>query len=362
VSGAIFLPARAPATVEPRTASSASAPSEQRIEIPVSKTIDYYRWSWVAIGVMLPLLIFVAFNPYRTAAATTLPALRAERWVNSAPLTPEALRGRVVLIDVWEYTCINWIRTLPYVNAWHRDYGALGLVVIGVHAPEFEFGKQADNIDRGIRDHALTYPVAIDNDFAIWRALGNDAWPAKYLFDGAGKLVKRWVGEGHYDEIENEIRRQLSAAKPGAHLPPVSSEATAFARTGQPSYFGITGETYLGAGRRPLGAFTLEGDWRSTRQYVELHEGTGKIVMPFTAGEVNIVMQPGPSGKAAVTVLLDGKPVSDARGADVSADGVARFDRSGMIRLIAGAPKRRHVLTLLSSDVGLRAFVFTFGN
>ena len=113
---------------------------------------------------------------------------------------------------VWEYTCINWIRTLPYVKAWNRDYASLGLVVVGVHAPEFEFGKRAENIDRGIRDHGLTYPIAIDNEFAIWRALGNDAWPAKYLFDGQGKLVKRWVGEGRYDEIESEIRRLLAAA------------------------------------------------------------------------------------------------------------------------------------------------------
>ena len=109
------------------------------------------------------------------------------------------------IVEIWEYTCINWIRTLPFVKAWNRDYGALGLVVVGVHAPEFEFGKRAENIDRAIRDHGLTYPIAIDNEFAIWRALSNDAWPAKYLFDGHGRLVKRWAGEGDYDEIESEI-------------------------------------------------------------------------------------------------------------------------------------------------------------
>ena len=117
----------------------------------------------------------------------------------------------------------------------------------------------------------------------------------------------------------------------------------------------------MGADRREPGAVTLEGDWRSERQYVELRKGTGKITLPFTAGEVNLVMQPGPSGSAAVTVLLDGKPVGDARGADVGADGVARFDRSGMIRLVAGAARRRHVLTLVTSDPGVRAFAFTFG-
>jgi len=250
----------------------------------------------------------------------------------------------------------------PFIKAWNRDYAALGLVVVGVHAPEFEFGKRAENIDRGIRDHGLTYPIAVDNQFAIWRSLGNDAWPAKYLFDGQGKLVKRWVGEGRYDEIESEIRRLLAAAYPGLQLPAVSDEAMVFSRTGQPSYAGITNETYLGSERRQPGTVTLEGDWRTERQYVELRKGTGKIVLPFTAGEVNLVIQPGPSGTAAVSVLLDGKPVGDVRGADVGADGVARFDGPRMIRLVAGAARRRHGLTLVTSDPGVRAFAFTFGS
>ena len=307
------------------------------------------------------LLLGVTAGPGLASAAGDMPAFMAARWVNSTPLTAEALRGKVVLVDFWEYTCINWIRTSAYVKAWNRDYAKLGLVVVGVHAPEFEFGKRAENIDRGIRDHGLTYPIALDNDFAIWRALGNDAWPAKYLFDAQGKLMKRWVGEGRYDEVEAEIRRLLVAAKPGTKLPAVSPEATAFAKTAAPSYAGITEETYVGAGRREPGTVTLEGDWQSEREYLELQKGTGKIVLPFTAGEVNLVMQPGPSGEAAVTVLLDGKPVGDARGFDVGPDGVARFDRSGMIRLVARAPRGKHVLTLIASDPGLRAFVFTFG-
>src|SRR4051812_22227223 len=189
------------------------------------------------------LLLGLAVCPCLASAASTLPAFKVERWVNSTPLTPQALRGKVVLVDFWEYTCINWIRTSPYVKAWNRDYAPLGLVVIGVHAPEFEFGKRAENIDRGIRNHGLTYPIALDNDLAIWQALGNDAWPAKYLFDAQGKLVKRWVGEGRYDEIEAEIRRLLVAANPGAKLPSISPEATAFAKTGGgSSYAGITGE------------------------------------------------------------------------------------------------------------------------
>jgi len=307
------------------------------------------------------LLVGVTAAPALALAASGIPALEAQRWVNSSPLNAEGLRGKVVLVDIWEYTCINWIRTSPYVKALNRDYAKFGLVVIGVHAPEFEFGKRAENIDRGIRDHGLGYPIAIDNDFAIWRALGNDAWPAKYLFDAQGNLVRRWVGEGSYDQIESEVRRLLMAAQPGIVLPGVSAEASAFALAAEPSYRGITAETYVGTERRERGTFTLKGNWRSQSHSVELQSGTGKIVLPFTAGEVNLVVAPGPSGTSAMTVLLDGKPIGESRGADVGRDGVARFDRSGMIRLVAGAPKQSHVLTLVTSDPGVQAYVFTFG-
>jgi thiol-disulfide isomerase/thioredoxin len=121
---------------------------------------------------ILPFLILgVVAGSGLVSAAGKLPAFKVERWVNSTPLVAEALRGKVVLVDIWEYTCVNWIRTSPYVKAWNREYATLGLVVVGVHAPEFEFGKRAENIDRGIRDHGLTYPIALDNDFATWRAL-----------------------------------------------------------------------------------------------------------------------------------------------------------------------------------------------
>jgi thiol-disulfide isomerase/thioredoxin len=311
---------------------------------------------------ILPVVLLgVVIGVGGAGAASNMPTFTVERWVNSTPLAADGLRGKVVLVDFWEYTCINWIRTAPYVKAWHRDYANLGLVVVGVHAPEFEFGKRAGHIDRGIRDHGLTYPIALDNDFATWQAFGNDAWPAKYLFDAHGRLVKRWVGEGSYSEIEREIRRLLVSARPGTTLPPISPEAMAFAKTGEPSYGDITAETYVGAARREAGTFTIEGQWQSSRQYVELQNGTGKIVLPFTAGEVNVVMQPGAAGKAAVAVGLDGKPIGEARGADVGPDGVARFDRSGMIRLVARAPRGNHVLTLASSDPGLQVYVFTFG-
>jgi hypothetical protein len=289
-----------------------------------------------------------------------IPEFTVQRWVNSPPLSPQSLRGSVVLVDIWEYTCVNWIRTRPYVTAWHRDYADLGLVVIGVHAPEFEFGKLPENIDRGIRDHGLTYPIALDNDFGYWQALHNNAWPAKYLFDADGRLVDRWIGEGSYDRVEAEIRRLLAAARPRVELPPVTPEVADFARTGQPSYADLTEETYVGLDRRVPGTFALAGDWSSTGQYVELRSGSGELAIAFTAGEVNLVAQPGPSGAAEMAVLLDRKPIGAERGADVDLDAVARFDRSGMIRLVAGAPHEDHVLTLVA-DPGLRAYVFTFG-
>ena len=314
---------------------------------------------------ILPLVFLcVVIGMAAAGAAGDMPAFKVERWVNSPPLVGDMLRGKVVLVDFWEYTCVNWIRTSPYVKAWHRDYADRGLVVVGLHAPEFEFGKRVENIDRGIRDHGLTYPIALDNDFATWRAFRNDAWPAKYLFDAHGTLVKRWVGEGSYGEIEAEIRRLLLIANPGTKLPPISAEVTALGKTGEPSYAsyaGITAETYVGEERREPGMVQLEGRWQSARQYVELQNGTGRIVLPFTAGEVNVVMHPGPSRKAAVAVMLDGKPVGEARGADVGPDGVARFDRAGMIRLVAGAPRGKRVLTLVTSDPGLQVYVFTFG-
>jgi hypothetical protein len=147
--------------------------------------------------------------------------------------------------------------------------------------------------------------------------VGNDAWPAKYLFDDRGRLVRRWIGEGSYDESELEIRRLLAAAHPASQLPTVTELASTFAKTRQPSYAGITNETYIGAERREPGAVTLKGDWHTDRQFVELKTGSGEIVVPFVSGEVNLVMQPGPSGRASVSVLLDGKPIVEARGTDV---------------------------------------------
>ncbi|MER7441750.1 redoxin [Micromonospora avicenniae] len=290
-----------------------------------------------------------------------IPALDVQHWVNSPPLTPDELRGRVVLIDIWEYTCINWIRTAPYVKAWHREYADRGLTVIGLHAPEFEFGRHAGNIDRGIREHQLTYPIALDNDFRVWDGLDNIAWPARYLFDADGKCAARWIGEGEYDRTEAVLRQLLVDAEPDVELPSVTPESATFAATTQPSYADVTQETYLGADRRLPGAFDLTGDWRDGGDYVEVASGAGEIALPFNAGEVNLVVEPGSAGPATLRVLLDGQPIGDRRGTDVDIDGTARVDRPRMVRLVAGASRDDHLLTVIADQPGCRAYAFTFG-
>jgi thiol-disulfide isomerase/thioredoxin len=292
----------------------------------------------------------------------SMPRFVADRWVNSPPLQPEGLRGKVVLVDFWEYTCVNWIRTRPFVNAWHARYAAKGLVVIGVHTPEFEFGKRPENIDRGIRDHGLAYPIAIDNAFRTWRAFRNDAWPTKYLFDARGVLRGVYVGEGDYPAIEDEIRKLLTEGGAGA-LPPVTAEVVAYQRARAVADRPQSPETYLGSGRRRQDSgLALVGDWKDEGEYIE-HVGAApaRIVLDFLGGEVNLVMQPGATGRAAVKVKLDGKDVGTRRGADVDEGSTARFDRSGMVRLVRGAGPGAHRLELETAERGLRAYSFTFG-
>jgi thiol-disulfide isomerase/thioredoxin len=277
-----------------------------------------------------------------------MPRFIIDRWVGSPPLQPETLRGKVVLVDFWEYTCVNCIRTLPFVKAWHARYAAAGLVVIGVHAPEFDFGKRAENIDRGIRDHGLTYPIAIDNDFSTWTAYRNRAWPAKYLFDAQGKLRNVWLGEGAYPEIEQKIR-QLLAEAGAREVPEPTAEVRAYRE--EPFDRETTPETYLGTARRAGRAVARVGAWESREEYVE-HVGDepAKLVLDFVGGEVNLVMEPGRTGRARVRLTLDDR---DA--------GEVRVDRAGMFNLVHGAGPGRHRLGIETEDEGLRAFAFTFG-
>jgi thiol-disulfide isomerase/thioredoxin len=291
-----------------------------------------------------------------------MPRFLVDRWVNSPPLQPEGLRGKVVLVDFWEYTCVNWIRTMPFVNAWHARYARKGLVVIGVHSPEFDFGKRAENIDRGIRDHGLTYPIAIDNEFTTWTAFRNDAWPTKYLFDAQGKLRGVYIGEGDYPAIEDKIRTLLTEA--GAKvLPPLTAEVVADRRHNAVARHPQSPETYLGAERSREGNGVARiGDWKSEGAYIEHTGGApARIILDFVGGEVNLVLQPGAAGNAELKVKLDGEDVGARRGGDVGEESTARFDRSGMVRLVRGAGPGAHRLELETRDDGLRAYSFTFG-
>jgi thiol-disulfide isomerase/thioredoxin len=336
------------------------------------------------------------FNPLgsRTMSASghltaegQLASLRtATAWLNTAPLTAEGLRGKVVVIDVWTYTCVNWLRTLPYVRAWHKKYEAQDLVVIGVHAPEFPFEHDPDNVRRATRDMRVAYPVAIDNDFSIWRAFDNNYWPALYLLDGEGKVRFRHFGEGEYEQSERNIQRLLKGA--GARA--VSSELVSVAPQGAE----VTAdwstlespETYVGYGQAenfasPGGAvvnqrhaysippqlrlnqWALAGDWTVTQGLGALHKPNGRIAYRFHARDVNLIMGPAAKGvPARFRVMIDGQPPAAAHGVDADEQGDGTVAEQRMYQLIR-QPKpiadRQFEIEFL--DAGVEAFCFTFG-
>src|SRR5499427_3086190 len=234
-------------------------------------------------GVRVPFL-HGFFNAQTTGQSELASLESANDWLNSPPLTASALRGKVVVVNFWTYTCINWLRTLPYVRAWHEKYKDQGLVVIGVHAPEFPFEHDLDNVRRAAKAMRVTYPIAIDNDFSIWRAFDNNYWPALYLLDGDGKIRFQHFGEGEYEQSERNIQRLLKGN--GAHG--VSSELSAVVPEGAEvaadwgnlkspeSYVGYgkaegfaspggatvdERRTYTAPARLNLNQWSLSGDW-----------------------------------------------------------------------------------------------------
>jgi thiol-disulfide isomerase/thioredoxin len=297
----------------------------------------------------------------------------ATEWINSPPLKAESLQGRVVLVQFWTYSCVNWIRTLPYVREWDREYRDQGLVVIGVHAPEFEFERQPANVRWGSEHFGVRYPVAVDNDFAIWRAFGNQYWPALYLIDARGRVRYRHFGEGDYEKSERMIQKLLAEA--GAHgvdeslasVTPRDVELAAdWAHVGSQ-------ETYLGSdrsegrvspgGRLRLNQWALEGDWAVDRKGAVLNQANGRISYYFHARDLNLVMTPGVPGKRVrFRILLDGQPPGAAHGIDVDEDGNGTLAEPRMYQLIrqpGAIGDRRFEIQFL--DAGAVAFVFTFG-
>jgi len=316
-----------------------------------------------------------------------LPSLAsATEWLNSPRLTVAGLRGKVVLVDFWTYTCINWLRTLPYVRAWAEKYKDQGLVVIGVHSPEFEFEKNLDNVRRAAKDMKVGFPVSVDNAHDIWRAFDNQYWPALYFVDAKGHIRHHQFGEGEYERSETILRQLLAAAgsgDTGHDLVSVDArglEAAADWRNlksaenyvgyGRTENFASPGgaakdkrRVYAAPPRLGLNHWALSGEWTVERRATLLHAANGRIAYQFHARDLHLVMGPAArGGSVRFRVLIDGQPPGAAHGGDVDDQGngaVAEQRLYQLIRQPAAIADRRFEIEFLES--GVEAFAFTFG-
>jgi len=315
-------------------------------------------------------------------------------WLNSPPLSLRQLRGRVVLVDFWDYTCLNCIRTLPYVQAWHERYRDKGLTVIGVHTPEFTFAQYESNVERGIREFGLTYPIVIDSDYELWKAFANRCWPTKYLLDGEGYLRWAHFGEGAYLDCEQNIQELLREINPALALPDPMPALREEDKSGAVCY-AASPELYLGHKRGRIGNssgfredqiadydfngtqleegyYYASGRWASTVEYFEaVGEGEHRLVLKYSASAVNLVMA-SPRGPACeVLIRQDGKPLTSAQ---ATADTRFRISNSNnkdeslvevssarMYALVNNHDFGEHTLELIC-PAGLAAFAFTFSS
>jgi len=315
-----------------------------------------------------------------------LPSLSgATEWLNSPPLTPEELKGKVVLVDFWTYSCINCLRAIPYVRAWADKYKAQGLVVIGVHAPEFAFEKNVKNVQTAVASLKIGYPVAIDNDYAIWRAFGNQYWPAHYFIDAQGRIRHHHFGEGDYDESERVIQQLLA----DAGKTNVSSDIVAVNATGAeaaPDMSNVRSpETYLGydkaenfispggavedmhhvyvAATPRLNEWALSGDWTVGKEDAVLNEKGGSIVYRFHARDLHLVLGPGLGGKPVrFRLTIDGKAPGASHGVDADANGQGVVNEQRLYQLIRQSGDiSDHTFAIEFLDPGVAAYAFTFG-
>jgi thiol-disulfide isomerase/thioredoxin len=296
-----------------------------------------------------------------------LPSLQhATGWLNSKPLSPADLRGKVVLVDFWTYTCINWRRTLPWLRAWAEKYRDSGLVVVGVHTPEFGFEADVANVRREAKAQGVDYPIALDSQYGVWRAFDNHYWPALYLVDAQGRIRHHQFGEGDYDQIEALIRLLLTEAGSGALPPTVGTLAGQGAEAGADWQNLRSPETYLGRGRSEgllSSSPKLVGSWTREDEYARSTASGNRIVYRFHARDVHLVMGPGAGGKTLrFRVTLDGNPPSESRGVDVDAQGNGVVDAPKMYQLIRQrAPIESRTFEIEFLDPGAEVFVFTFG-
>ncbi|PSH57619.1 cytochrome c biogenesis protein DipZ [Phyllobacterium sophorae] len=309
----------------------------------------------------------------------------AVEWLNSSPLTNEQLRGKVVLVDFWTYSCINCIRTVPYIRAWAEKYKDQGLVVIGVHSPEFAFEKKIDNVKRAIGEFQIGYPVAVDNDFRIWRAFQNSYWPAQYIIDAKGQVRYHHFGEGEYDTSEQVIRDLLAEAgsqKVGKEI--VTPEASG--AQSAPDLGNLrSAETYIGYSRASnfgspeglagdaareytiaepgLNEWGLAGNWTVGAEQATLNQAGGGITYRFSARDLHLVLGKGTAAKPVrFQVRVDGKAPGASHGMDIDAEGNGTVTGTRLYQLVRQAGDvRERTFEVRFLDPGVEAFVFTFG-
>jgi thiol-disulfide isomerase/thioredoxin len=310
------------------------------------------------------------------------PELQGGEWIQQGPIALAELRGRyLVLLDFWDYTCVNCIRTLPYVSEWHRRYASKGLMVVGVHAPEFSFARDGANVANAIAQFALDYPIVLDNDYAIWRAYSNRYWPAKYAIDAQGRLRYYHFGEGLYQETEKQIQTLLHELDPAAQLPPLIEPIRDSDKPGAVCYR-VTPELYLGyargqfgnpagvirdktfeysdPGRYIEGAAYLTGRWFVGQESARAENVGATIILRYSAMDVNLVMAPPTPGPARVELLISEE---QRTGSDVTFENGRCFitvDRPRMYSLITNPSVLSGSIRLKMLDPGITAYAFTF--
>jgi thiol-disulfide isomerase/thioredoxin len=285
------------------------------------------------------------------------PALEAEGWLNTEPLSAVDLKDKVVVYDFWTYSCVNCVRTLPYLRSWYERYERDGLLIVGVHSPEFQFEKSDDNVTKAVQRLDVNWPVAFDDDLDIWNAFGTRYWPSKYIADRDGRVRYVHYGEGAYDETENVLRKLLD-------VDPTSKRA-ASPRESTASNERITPETYLGTERGP-GDANIVGAWESDREKVVSAAAGAAIELDYRAREVNLVMAPASGVAMDVVIELDGKPLPpDFRTSQTRVDDagrtIVRVDESDLFRLLLGPAVEAHTVRVVATAPGLEAYAFTFG-